>query len=554
MIGKNHGASCISTYLINATFIMKNLNMTLLGMLFLACTLSIQAQTRYIDEIFAEVEDSLDVTYGVNISILPILTGQSMTPQPVELKLDIYMPKGDTVSKRPVVLISHTGTFLPPIANQGATGFRSDSANVEMCQRFAKMGYVAVSVSNRLGWNALPTAPAETKRKTLLEAAYRGIQDIRGAIRFMRSTEALDGNPFRIDVDKFAVGGIGTGGYLSYGAAYLKRFEQINLLKFTDFTDPINPVPYIDSSLLGDVYGLNQRPLCLPVAPGYSSDFTTGFALGGALGDTSWIEAGDMPFISIHVPQDPFAPYDIADVIEPVNGDAVIDAAAGGLGTQKRIANLGLNDAWKNAGFTDVFTTTANSRNNGLEGLYPMLVPFSPCSQQCVTSIPNAPADTCNYDGGPWHWFNEQWFVAAYNSQMNPTITGAEALCRELLGAINDPVESRKYIDTCMAYIAPRIAFSLAIGPYTSIDNDLEEKAQLEVFPNPASEALYFRTAASSPIQSIEVLDATGRVLRRIDAVNAPAYTMDRDGLSTGLYFVKVNLAEGSLTERIMLK
>lgn len=531
-----------------------NLNKMILSVLFVLCALSLSAQTRYIDEVFSSVEDSLDITYGVNISLLPVIAMQSTTPQPVDLKLDIYMPQGDTVSRRPVVFICHTGTFLPPIANQGATGFRSDSANVEMCRRFAKMGYVAVSISNRLGWIALPTADPEVKRKTLLEAAYRGIQDVRGAIRFMRSTVALDNNPFRIDEDKFVVGGIGTGGYLSYGSAYLKRYDQINLLKFTNFSDPMNPVPYVDSSTLGDVYGLNQRQLCLPVSPGYSSDFSVGFAMGGALGDTSWVEAGDMPFISIHVPQEPFAPYDIADVIEPVNGDAVIDQAAGGLGAQKRIENLGLNDEWKSAGFTDIYSTTANARNNGLEGLYPMQVPFSRCSQQCVNSIPNFPADTCQYDGGPWHWFNEQWFVAAYSMQMSPTFTGPEALCRTLLGSINDPAASRTYIDTCMGYIAPRIAYTLAIGPFTSIDDDLKVQSELQLFPNPASDALYFSTAISSPIQSIEVLDATGRTLRHVQAVNNNSFKLDRDGLTTGLYFVKVNLAKGSITERVMFK
>jgi dienelactone hydrolase len=67
--------------------------------------------------------------------------------------MDVYEPSGDTASVRPLVLVLHTGSFLPAVMNGQPTGGRKDSAVVEMCTRFAKKGYVAAAVSYRLGWN-----------------------------------------------------------------------------------------------------------------------------------------------------------------------------------------------------------------------------------------------------------------------------------------------------------------------------------------------------------------------------------------------------------------
>ena len=66
----------------------------------------------------------------------------------------------------------------------------------------------------------------------------------------MRMMEADNGNPYSIDPERIATGGSGTGGYLVYGAAFLKRIDQILLLKFFDFADPMNPVPYVRSIFL----------------------------------------------------------------------------------------------------------------------------------------------------------------------------------------------------------------------------------------------------------------------------------------------------------------
>jgi hypothetical protein len=75
------------------------------------------------------------------------------------LQADFYMPSPavDTVTNRPVVIVWHTGSFLPKGINGSPLGTRQDSAVVEMCSRFAKMGYVSIAASYRLGWLANST-------------------------------------------------------------------------------------------------------------------------------------------------------------------------------------------------------------------------------------------------------------------------------------------------------------------------------------------------------------------------------------------------------------
>ena len=156
----------------------------------------------------------------------------------------------DVATDRPVVIILHTGSFLPAIANGQATGDKTDNATVEQCKRFAKKGYVAVAINYRLGWNPI-SEDENVRRSTLIQAAYRGLQDLRTSVRYFRKSIAEEGNPYGI-TDKFAVGGLGTGGYLSLSAGTLWDYESELLLpKFMDTSQDINgdgeldAVPYL---------------------------------------------------------------------------------------------------------------------------------------------------------------------------------------------------------------------------------------------------------------------------------------------------------------------
>ena len=144
------------------------------------------AQVRYLNEVFTDVNVTTDVLYGQNVTVLPLLQGAPPAAQP--LVCDIYEPAGDTETDRPLMIYIHTGNFLPQYLNGSAVGTKSDSVAVELCSRYAKMGYVVASIDYRLGWNPLAATQSE-RTYQLINAAYRGVQDARTAVRFFRKSE-----------------------------------------------------------------------------------------------------------------------------------------------------------------------------------------------------------------------------------------------------------------------------------------------------------------------------------------------------------------------------
>ena len=233
---------------------MKTTLQSILAIAIISIGFDSSAQTRYLDDIFTGVTVTSDVVYATNISILPMLQG--LPPAPTDLKCDIYEPSGDTDTERPVIILAHTGSFLPPVLNGQATGSRKDSSVVEQCMRWAKKGYVAVAMTNRLGWNPSST-DQNTRTSTLIQAAYRSIQDARSMIRFMRKDEA-NGDTYGIDGSKIVFGGQGTGGYIALGVATLDTSAKLFLPKFLDLSDPTMPVPYVYPPVFGNVWGTDM--------------------------------------------------------------------------------------------------------------------------------------------------------------------------------------------------------------------------------------------------------------------------------------------------------
>lgn len=527
----------------------------------IACTAQLWAQ-RYQEEVFSEVSVTSDVRYATNISVL---TGQ---PVPQDLFVDIYQPVGDTVSERPLVLLTHTGNFLPPIINGGPYGFKTDSVNVEMCKRLARMGYVAASFQYRLGWNPLPTATDEVRRSTLLQAAYRGFQDARTCIRFFRKTHAEEENVYRIDTSRIALGGIGTGGYVALGAAFLDREDEIFLVKFLDLTDPGNPIPYVVPQVYGNFDGSDTTFLPPPNDnvifnignhPDYSSDFDMVFNMGGALGDSSWIQGGEVPYVGFQTPNDPFAPYRVGNVIVPTTGDIVIPDAAGAYTVSRIINRFGNNQVFLDAGFTDEFTVAANEDNDGFEGLFPFIVPDAPEPQQCITSIPGAPASEGGPNSGPWNWYSEAWFAGAWDAlggQPGNPITGAEANCIQRIGFPNDPAEANMYIDSIMGYLAPRMVVALNADATTAIDNDLKASTNFRLYPNPTHNRFVVSVdAADNPIQGMELFDVAGRRVWNQQGLNTYRHQVELGAtLKPGVYMLKTRLKTGSVTNKLLIQ
>lgn len=458
----------------------KNLHSTL-AIILVTLGFSANSQTRYLDDVFSAVTVTSDVTYATNISILPMLMG--LAPAPAPILCDIYEPTGDSIVNRPVIILAHTGSFLPPVINGQPTGSKSDLSIVEQCTRWAKKGYVVVAMDNRLGWN--PTSTDQNVRtSSLLQAAYRGIQDAKAMVRYMRMTEA-NGNPYGIDQSKIVLGGQGTGGYISLGYATLDNPSvELNLLKFLNLTNPAQPVPYVYPPFFGNPDGTDSTYLPaaasptgqtelwnIPNNPSYSNEISMAFNIGGCLADSSWLEAGDVPMVSFHCAKDENGPYANGDVIVPTTGNFVVEAQ-GSYIVQKHQDMYANNAPFANAGFTDPITvqsvinnTTYSTINNytvgnNYEGLYTFVTPGP-------STTPNPFGQAYTEEGAPWDWWDNTTYgiqaeaVNGVPGMTSPAFFEANAL---LGNPDMSALKGNLYIDTIQGYLNPRMHLVLDLA------------------------------------------------------------------------------------------
>lgn len=504
-------------------------------MLFMAvCVTAAMAQVRYLDQVFSGASTTTTY-YGNNYTVITLSTLGHTFPLPQ--RVDVYTPAGDAATNRPLIIYLHTGNFLPISVNGSCGGTITDSSNVEIATRLAKMGYVVAVASYRQGWR--PDLTLELlKRFTLINAAYRGVQDVRSCVRFFRKTVAEQGNPFGIDPEKIVVWGQGTGGYVSLAAAYLNTYEEI--LTTSDPTKFLLPtaqgnIPMVIPSYNGDINGYPPAPLTVckvdaaynaatgfpigdtlstPQNVGYPSSFNLCVNMGGALGDSTWLDAGEVPLISFHNPTDFYAPCntDILNV-PTVNGAEPVVEVTGSCDLQSFIEQNGNNTI-----FESVPAALDPYKVPGFSGFRPFV---------------NTPNDD---SASPWEW----------KAGPNPAPPSPLATCN------NNAVTARAYIDTIIGYFAPRACLALALGCNFSEVKQIDGIALgLSVSPVPAVDAINF-TTKEEPMRSIYVYDLNGRLVKAITSINSNAYTLQRNALANGLYIAELRFDAGVVNKKIV--
>lgn len=479
---------------------------------------------RYVQPVFTEVEVTADVTYSVNATVLLLAQFQQAVPQ--ELKCDIYKPAGDTETARPLVIVMHTGNFLPPQVNGGCGGTNKDQDVVNVCTRLAKMGYVVAAINYRLGWN--PVDPSQTTRVyTLINAAYRGVQDSRACIRFFRKSVAENSNFYGIDPEKIILWGIGTGGYVSYASATLDTISDTYIQKFTTPFGPMVLEPVngdVDGTKVGiTVPGYPGFPvgdtLNYPNHVGYSSNFNLGVNMGGALGDSSWIDENDPPFISFHTPTDPFAPCEQGIVLVPPPVNLPVVDVVGSCFAQRKFAALGLNNCFASLNLDDPISQKAKSLNGGIDGFYPF--------------YSNDPEE-----GSPW----------SFTSSLTPYgMPGTPDPCD------TNSIKGNTYLDTVMLYFAPRAAACLNLT--TSVfEIASATEVGLKVIPNPAVDQVFVSVDRKNAIDDIQLFDLNGRMVQSHSRIRNSEYTIYRDRLAPGMYILKVRIDNKVIPHKVLFR
>jgi hypothetical protein len=489
------------------------------------------AQVKYVDPIYdaSTVTVTKNVQYATHISILPVLSGGS--PAPENLTMDVYRSTGNNDAAKPLVIFLHTGNFLPRYGNNGPTGARDDSATAAFCNKLAQRGYVVASISYRLGWN--PVSPDENvRRETIINAAYRGVQDLAAAVRFFKKDVKVGGNTYAIDTTKIAVGGQGTGGYVTLAYATLDRQAEIRSEKFYNLNAKRWMVQ--DSALLGDRLGFKipgtLGQLCLENHKGYTSDVQIAFNIGGALGDSSWLEKGSLPIISVHGVQDPFAPYKLGVVSVPgTNPPLNVVDVSGSYDVIQRTTKYGNNASYKGKVY-DVYTMQANKINDGLDGLFPI-------------------AGAAN-GSGPYEW----WDTAAIKALGFPNTATiiANGNASNPLHKIFGKSRAIKYVDSIMGYVAPRLAVSMGIVSSVGM-KETNLASNVTVAPNPAKNQIIIHNNWSNrSLISAELVDLNGRSIQKMN-LGSVHNTVNLKA-SAGIYMLRMQFNDGIGAQKLVIE
>jgi len=541
--------------------------------------ISTTAQTRYVDAIYtdAEIEVTSDIEYATNIDFLRSKTDNQMNvgrditeiktalgmgqPIPAKffntdttvdlkvttIKMDMYKPMTsvDATTDRPVIVFIHTGNFLPPPINGSPSGLKTDSSAIVLCTEWAKRGYVAVSVDYRLGWNPLAEM-ADVRRGQLLNAVYRAIHDVKVAVRTLKDDAATYG----IDPNKVVLYGEGTGAYVALAYETLDKNEEMELTKFR--AGGAGP-SYIDRTIVGEIDGSGGL-LNLYAASTTSADVAAIVTAGGALADTSWLEAGDAPMIAFHCVRDPFAPFSEGTVIVPTTNEDVVDVQGANVYIQKANA-LGNNDAIKDIAANDPYTIAAEASygvefdyiyaspfdkitvNTDVKGLFPVIRPLN--------------ANVLFNEAGPWQFWDPSSALATtpVGEFMGQPVTAHQNSVTSNPGM--GPEKGRAYIDTIIGYMCPRIAL---------INGDIElsllntkevlPSNAAQVYPNPATTEVTVSIDNKYNVNTISVIDIAGREVLTVAPSNSA--TIDLSNLQSGYYFINVGTDQGVVSTKLI--
>lgn len=225
---------------------------------------------RYLDQVFDEVTETLNIKFGENTTVSGVTK---------ELQVDVFEPTADELTERPFLLLLHGGAYV---------GGEKESLH-DVCRNYAKRGYVAATMSYRLFDGFLIPLPDSTD---LIEVVIQSVEDAYAGLRFFINDAQID-NTFGVDTDMFFIGGVSAGGITAIHTAYMDENDDVPAF-MTEFIDP--------------VFGLGGNSNDLtdidPVIKGVLN-------FSGAIYNTSWMDADDEPIFSSHDDGDNVVPYGI---------------------------------------------------------------------------------------------------------------------------------------------------------------------------------------------------------------------------------------------------
>ncbi len=264
---------------------------------------------RYTQSIFNSVRTAANQVYATAPALNSQYAGESATHQE-DLTMDIFQPQGDTLSLRPVVICAHGGGFI--------SGTKEHDDMLAFCDSLAKKGYVTVTIDYRQGMNILSSVSAE-------RAAYRGLQDSRAAVRYIKSIASS----LRIDTNNVFFLGSSAGAFMALQNIYMNKESErpASTFQISHF-----PPSFDDGPDLGSLDAIQSSLK-------YFGQPKAIISLWGAVKDTTLIKAADanVPVFLVHGTADTIVPFNVGSPF----GMPTLPSTYGSYPISLRLENLG---------------------------------------------------------------------------------------------------------------------------------------------------------------------------------------------------------------------
>jgi para-nitrobenzyl esterase len=248
-----------------------------------------------------------------NVTKTTVQFGENTTLDTIKqpLKMDIYMPEGDNLAKRPVIILAFGGSFI--------RGMRSDLQPI--CEAYAKQGFVAASIDYRL----YPLKLGLPDSTNAIDAFVKPIGDMKAAIRFFRK-DAATTNTLKIDPNFIIVGGISAGAITAVHAAILDKNDVLPSL----FAKVLAKNGGLEGNS-GDADNLK-----------YSSVVQGIINLSGASFKKEWFDKNSPPIASMHGEADNVVPFKqgLANGVAPFDGSFLLHERANAFGVPNMLVSV----------------------------------------------------------------------------------------------------------------------------------------------------------------------------------------------------------------------
>lgn len=540
----------------------------LLSFAIAATAASAIGQTRYLEPVFDDVAVSDPTQYQNNFSVINgILTRNPANAGPVPDFFQAYTPVGDTETNRPAIIIHSTGSYFPQFVGGGIYGTLNDSVTTETAKRFARMGYVAFVTTYRQGWNAA-SQDVNTRTGELLIASYRGIQDLRSMTRFLR-LNAADDNEYGIDPDAIMAMGFGTGGYNVYNNNFLDDPMEVNTLG--KFVNTATGDPFLVVDDFGDPDGTTQGNFNIPQNVGAESRINFSVGIGGAMGDTTWIEGEDSerPVLGLHSVKDANAPFAVGDVFVPTAiGPLFVIRVDGPRSTIDRANRLAVNDPLEDVNEvlreTDDFVTLRSAALRTVDFTTRDDIATTFAVENMYPFLSDLDRDLAN----EYNWIDSTQLaaaVAAYDAAViagggsaGPTAAQRLAAERVTNRNVTNPARAKAVLDTIMMFTTPRAYVALGLGTaadirtFSDVVDVTAGEVGFEVFPNPARETATLQVDVDVELLMVALYDSQGRRVTS-SQVSGSQYDIDASELPSGTYRIYALTSEGTLSQPLMI-